>query len=92
MTANVKVLEQVGADWHTSGWRLWFQWCEYRYSEGHVQTGYRFIWRRPDGSLQAGRGQVRLPSLAEAELLIAKAKAAGWGNHSDGEVGAREDL
>ena len=86
MTAHVKILEEVGADWTTfGGWRLWFQWCEYCYDDGHSQMGYRFIWRRPDKSLQAGRGQARLPSFVEIEKLLAKAKAAGWGHHTDGE-------
>lgn len=85
MTASVKILEEVAADWHTGGWRLRLQWCLYRYSDGHLQKGYRFIWRRPDGSLQAGRGQARLPSIAEAEKLFAKARAEGWGAETDGE-------
>lgn len=85
MTANIKVLKEIGADWHTGGWRLWLQWGEYRYSDGHSQMGYRFIWKRPDGSLQAGRGQARLPSFLEIEKLMAAAKAAGWGDYTDGE-------
>ena len=86
MTAKVKILEEVGAEWTTDGgWRLWFQWCDYRYSDGHSQKGYRFIWRRPDNSLQAGRGQARLPSFAEIEKLLTKARAAGWAHNTDGE-------
>ena len=86
MTANVKILDEVGADWTTDGgWRLWLQWCEYRYSDAPSQMGYRFIWRRPNGSLQPGRGQARLPSLTEIEKLLAKARAAGWGHNTDGE-------
>jgi hypothetical protein len=47
-------------------WRLCFQWVTYRYEDGSpAQDGYRFIWRRPDGSLQPARGQARIPSGAE---------------------------
>ena len=52
------------------------------------QTGYRFIWRRPDGSLQPARGQARLPSLADAELLMRLARDLGWGDrHADDALG-----
>jgi hypothetical protein len=85
--ANVKILHEVKADWTHDGWRLCFHWCEYHYDDDHTQLGYRFIWRRPNGNLQAGRAQARLPSIAEAESLIAKAKAEGWGDHDDGERG-----
>ena len=62
-------------------WELCFQRCRYMYSDGHWDDGYRFIWRRPDGSLQGARGQARLPSLEEARLLMAAAEDAGWGHH-----------
>lgn len=34
-------------------WQLCFQWCEYIYEDEDdtSEFGYRFIWRRPDGSL-----------------------------------------
>ena len=86
MECNVKYLEEVSGEPNDGGWVLCFQWCEYRYKDGSKQYGYRFIWRRPasdgksKGDLQAARGQARLPSIAEAEKLIAKAKAAGWGD------------
>jgi 3-hydroxyisobutyrate dehydrogenase-like beta-hydroxyacid dehydrogenase len=50
-----------------------------------MQYGYRFIWLRPDGSLQATRGQARLPSFAAVERLFAAAKAEGWGDQ-DGDA------
>ena len=62
------------------GYRLCLQWCRYIYDDGTMQEGYRFIWRRPDGSLQAARGQARLPSLALAEQLISEARRRGWGD------------
>jgi hypothetical protein len=61
------------------------RWPPGQYDDGsEPQTGYRFIWRRPDGSLQPARGQARIPSLADAELLIRMARELGWGNrHAD---------
>lgn len=87
MECKVKPLEEVSADSNASGWVLCFQWCEYKYKDGTKQHGYRFIWRRPPsgkskGDLQAARGQARLPSIPEAERLMAMAKAAGWGDNN----------
>ena len=72
-------LNQLAGDW-----TLWFQWCCYDLETG-VQHGYRFIWKTPDGALQAARGQARIPSLKEARDLMAKADAEGWGDR-DGDV------
>jgi len=60
-------------------WRLWLQWGRYVHEDGNIEHGYRFIWRRPDGSLQAARGQARIPSLKDAETLIGLAREQGWG-------------
>jgi hypothetical protein len=46
-----------------------------------LEEGYRYIWRRPDGSLQAARGQARILSLRQAQELMQQATAAGWGDH-----------
>jgi len=65
-------------------WTLWFQWCRYFYDDGTMEYGYRFMWRRPQsegGSLQAARGQARIPSVAVLEQLVAQAKASGWGEY-----------
>ena len=60
-------------------WDLCFQWVTYDYDNGDPsQDGYRFIWRRPNGHLQAARGQARIPSGADLLLLLAKATTAGW--------------
>jgi hypothetical protein len=65
-------------------WQLWFQWCRYELEDG-IQFGYRFIWRRPDGALQAARGQARIPNITAGKALMDKATAEGWGNR-DGDI------
>ena len=62
-------------------WTLCLQWGRYFYDDGGVEEGYRFVWRRPNKTLQAARGQARLPSLKVAELLIQAAREAGWGGY-----------
>lgn len=80
--AHVVVKEQVASDRTANGgWRLYLQWCTYHLDDG-IQEGYRFIWRRPDVSLQAARGQARIPSLNDARDLMEKAASAGWGDHN----------
>lgn len=61
-----------------TGWRLCFQWCVYVYETGETQEGFRFIWRRPDGSLQPARGQARIPSSTVLQQLISEADKEGW--------------
>lgn len=63
-----------------SGWYLCFQHCKYNYDNGGIQEGYRFIWRRPDGTLQAARGQARLPSISIILKMTSIALSEGWGN------------
>jgi hypothetical protein len=46
-----------------------------------MEEGYRYIWRRPDGSLQAARGQARIPSIKVARQLMKEAEEAGWGKN-----------
>ncbi len=64
---------------HEGQWQLRLQWCRYLLADGGMQYGYRFIWLRPDGSLQATRGQARIPSFATMQQLFAQAKTEGWG-------------
>lgn len=78
--ARIQVLEEVSTDM-SEGWKLCFQWCRYIYDNGALQSGYRFIWRRPDGSLQAARGQARIPSVKLMQNLVAEAVADGWGEN-----------
>lgn len=80
--AHVEIFNEVGSKWTVSGgWRLCFQWCEYQYDDGTSQKGYRFIWRRPNGHLQAGRAQCRLPSIAIAMELVEEARRQGWADN-----------
>ena len=61
-------------------WKLCFQYGEYHYDEGDAQSGYRFIWRRPDDSIQA-RGPARIPSIADMFELLSMAVREGWDLH-----------
>lgn len=92
--ARVQVLRETTLDAQDlSDWSLWFQWCRYVYDDGNIECGYRFIWRRPQnegGSLQAARGQARIPSVRVLEQLVARAKEEGW-SHYDGDVEAAAD-
>ena len=59
-------------------WCLCFQKCTYTYDNGTKQPGYRFIWRRPAGTLQSSRGQTRIEDAAQMQRLTDAAKKAGW--------------
>ena len=82
LATHVVILNEIVHPEHpTNDWHLCLQWGRYQYDNGdEPETGYRFVWRRPDGSLQPARGQVRIPSLSDAELLIRLAREAGWGD------------
>lgn len=75
--ANVSVLREV-PDYRIDDWQLCFQFCRWHYDDGTTEEGYRFIWRRPDGSLQPARGQARIPSKADVDKLLNMAQAADW--------------
>lgn len=74
---------QIG---ETDSWNLCFQYVRYEYGDGNEENGYRFIWKRPDGTLQAARGQARIPSIADINFLVGKAIKEGWGNHNCGTL------
>jgi hypothetical protein len=88
VATHVIVLNEIIHPEHRrNGWRLCLQWARYQYDDkSEPQAGYRFIWRRPDGSLQPARGQARLPSLADAELLMRLARELGWGDQYADDV------
>jgi hypothetical protein len=75
---RIQVVNETPAK-HDGKWQLRLQWCRYLFADGTMQHGYRFIWLRPDGSLQATRGQARIPSFAATQRLFQQAKAEGWG-------------
>lgn len=66
------------------GYTLCFQFGHYTYQKNQEEDGYRFIWRNPNGTLKASRGQARLPSLMEIQYLTGKALSEGWGGHDTG--------
>lgn len=63
-------------------WILCFQYCRYEYGDGVEENGYRFIWRRPNGNLQAARGQARIPSISDILELTSVAIKEGWGHYN----------
>lgn len=75
--AWVQVLNETPSESY-DGWRLFFQKCVYHYDDGKIENGYRFIWRRPNGNLQAARGQARLPDKNVIESLLQQAKNEKW--------------
>lgn len=78
MKASVKIHDEVKEP-RDDSWELCFQRVTYRYDDGSPEEdGYRFIWRRPDGTLQAARGQARIPDAATHDRLVQEAKAKGW--------------
>lgn len=75
--ANVKIIKEV-INGPARSWRLCFQWCEYIYDDGSSEYGYRFIWRRPNNHLQAARGQARIPTFNDMQILLNMAQQEGW--------------
>ena len=76
--AYVKIHRQVPENVNTGEWTLCFQKVTYHYDDGSAQDGFRFIWRRADGSLQAARGQARIESYEQMMALINQAKKEGF--------------
>lgn len=75
--AWVKIQEEVSTGL-INDWNLCFQKCTYNYDDGNSEDGYRFIWRKPNGNLQAARGQARIPSCQILCRLLDEAREAGW--------------
>lgn len=76
--SNFEIKNEVTNYDDPKDWRLYFQWGIYHYDNGCSENGYRFIWRRPDGTLQAARGQARIPSKQDLFELLALASKEGW--------------
>ena len=84
--ARVVVLREVRHG-DSGEWQLCFHWCRYLLDDDPVQYGYRFVWRRKeDGSIQAARGQARIPNYWVAEDLMKMAKDAKWGDRDGDEI------
>lgn len=78
--ARVDVVREVRRG-NAGEWQLCFHWCRYRFDGDEIMYGFRFVWRRPeDGSIQAARGQARIPNLNQARELMEQATRAGWGD------------
>lgn len=85
-SGRVQILDEVSIG-DADDWRICLQRARYVYDDGSLEEGFRFIWRRPNGSLQGARGQARLPSLKIARILMAKAEEAGWGGFEADDSG-----
>lgn len=84
--AHIKVLNEVKESEikdepfdREEDWDLCLQEGIYVYDDQSKEYGYRFIYRKPGGNIQAARGGARIPSLKVAEELIAEARRRGWG-------------
>ena len=76
--AYIQIHRQVPENANSGEWTLCFQKVSYHYDDGSTQDGFRFIWRRPDGSLQAARGQARNETYEQMMALINQAKEDGF--------------
>ena len=59
-------------------WRLCFQWYSHDYDNGTSEDGDRIIWRKPNGHLQAARGQARIDSPEDLQFPLNLAREEGW--------------
>ena len=77
--ARIEILNEVpDKQENAEEWVLYFQKCIYHYDDGNLDNGFRFIWRKPDGNLQAARGQARIPEPQALYNLIDEAVTRGW--------------
>ena len=76
--AYVKIHRQVPENVRAGEWTLCFHKVTYHYDDRSTQDGFRFIWRRPNGTLQAARGQARIESYEQMLSLIEMAKKEGF--------------
>lgn len=77
MAAEVEIHHEV-RDGANGDWQLCFQQVTYHYDASKLEAGYRFIWRSPEGHLQADRGQACIPDRATLDRLMNASTAAGW--------------
>lgn len=75
---DVRILKEVIHPEHLNGdWQLCLQKVIYEDGKENLE-GYRFIWRH-EGRMQPVRGQARIPTLEDAEILFLLARRNGWG-------------
>ena len=77
-TARIVVHNEVSIPVDPAGWALCFQKCTYNYSDRPPLDGFRFIRRKPNGSLHVPLGQALIPSVRDIQILLTKAKRDGW--------------
>ena len=82
MQTRVVVFDRINDHDRANEWCLSFQRVRYVYENGDTEEGYRFIWIKPNGNLQAARGQARIPRLSDAVRLIQQGMERGWPNGS----------
>jgi len=73
----VEILNEVTLDGE-EGWTLCFQYCTYHYEDSTTEDGFRYIWRRENGSLQAAQGQAKIPDENTLHRLLNAAREDGW--------------
>ena len=83
---HVKVIYEVKRHEVENKWVLCFQYCKYCYDANTSETGYRFMWRQPNGKLLSAKGQARIPKMSDILYLVSKAMEQGWGNLEEKEV------
>jgi hypothetical protein len=74
------IVHEVRHPKHPAGdWQLVFQYGAYVHEDDRRDSGYRFIWRRPNGDLVAR--PARIETMADLKLLIDIATQQGWGTY-----------
>lgn len=76
-----------------TGSTICFQKVTYHYADDATQRsfvsrqdGFRFVWKKPDGSIRPTRGYARIPSLSHLEGFLKEARRRGWDGAGDGTV------
>jgi hypothetical protein len=92
MAATVEIHNEVRGDPLPTRWQLCFQKVTYHYDPTQRpenvsgdEEGFRFIFRKPNGTMLPALGQARIPDADALIELLRKAKAAGWFKAADGE-------
>lgn len=75
---STETLAQVETEKYPNGSCLAFRKIRREYENGEIETGYTFVWIKPDGTISPRRGQVMLPDEKVIAELLLKAMAASW--------------